>query len=201
MVDLVKQYNAIFQAKPSKWSSPGRDEFAFNAIEKYGEPANLLDIGCGNGHTLKLFGDKWKGTRLYGIDLSDEAIRLAKENVPQAEFACAFFEDYKGYAPEMFERITLLGVIEHFPTTSKALAKIRSLLKPGGYVYIEAPNCLQASRDPEESFRVLKNGSGQWEWHLRRQTWEQKIAEAGFKITQSLRGPTAVTEFVWVLNI
>lgn len=199
---LVDQYNTIFRNKPTKWASNGRNAFAFNHLSQYGEPKRMLDVGCGNGHTIQYFSAPWKHTEFWGVDLSDEAIRLAKERVPQAHFVrgfiCAFPEEH----PEVkdFDLVTLLGVIEHFSNPRTGLEKIATLLSPKGRVYIEAPNCLAASPDQGEGFRVLANGSGQWEWHYKRETWEGIFTRSGYKIVANIKGPGQLTEFVWVLE-
>lgn len=197
-MDLVEQYNEIYRNKPDKWAKHSRDSFAFNHLSKYGEPKTMLDIGCGNGHTIAYLSMVWRKTKFTGLDLSDIAIDLARASFPSANFICGFLDD--DVVSGKFDLITLLGVVEHFPTPLNALKQIFKLLNDGGHVYIEAPNCLEMSGNQEESFRVIENGSGQFEWHYKRETWEKIIRDAGFEIVENIKGQDIVTEFVWVLR-
>ena len=44
---------------------------------------SVLEIGCGTGIDLRLFPDTFK---IYGIDLNDNALDIAKEKIPIANF-------------------------------------------------------------------------------------------------------------------
>lgn len=201
MVDTdLELYNTIYTEKPDKWANPSRDLFAIDVLKKYGSYYNLLDIGCGNGHTLEAFKKQWPDAFYFGLDLSTKAIELAEERVPDASFICGRLEDDLLF-PKTFCRILLLGVLEHFQDLPGALKIIKESLSPDGYIYIEAPNCRAFSHVEEEGFFQTKRGSGQVEWHLKRETWEKILRDAGFKIVESLRGKNTVTEFVWVLKI
>ena len=191
----IELYNEIYRERPDKWGRPYRDEFAFDILKKHiQKPGSLLDIGCGNGHTIKYFEERWQDTKYYGIDLSSEAIRLAKENVPDALFTCNEFE----YAELPYcDVVTIMGVLEHFIDLDDAL----HLLKMSGdLIYVECPNCLEYSDISEEGFRNTYNGVGQVEWHYRRSTWEKHITDAGLEIVESVDGPSVTTEFVWILK-
>ena len=41
-------------------------------------PRNILDIGCGGGMLLSLLSEKYE-SKLYGIDISDESVRMTSE--------------------------------------------------------------------------------------------------------------------------
>lgn len=44
---------------------------------------SILEIGCGTGIDLRLFSDSFQ---LYGIDLNEYALKIAKEKLPKAKF-------------------------------------------------------------------------------------------------------------------
>ena len=187
-------YDEIFAAHPGKWSSAQRDEYAFNALNKHiGEPAALLDIGCGNGHTLKYFSHRWKNTAYYGIDLSRVGIDLARKAVPSGTFEVASLLTY--FPGRKFPVVVCMGVMEHFKNLPAHLQRIRGLLEPDGVVYVEAPNSLGGGT--EEGYRP--HGT-QEEWHLKRTSWEKILTEAGLNILKAITGPGAYMEFIWLLN-
>lgn len=45
--------------------------------------ASILEIGCGTGIDLRLFPDTFE---IKGIDLNENALKIAKEKLPQADF-------------------------------------------------------------------------------------------------------------------
>jgi hypothetical protein len=84
-----------------------------------------------------------------------------------------------------------------------SLAAIRKLMTPYGILYIEAPNCLNYKSNKEpgvESFHVVAQGNRQFEWHLKRETWESIFLKAGFEILESLDGPAIQWQYIWILK-
>ena len=183
-------YDAIYRSNPNVWSKPARDEFAFAALKDH-EPASMLDIGCGSGHTLRYFMDRWPEVEYYGVDTSKVALELARKNVKGA----TFFDDL-WQAPRV-TLIAMMGVLEHFPELAE-LRNVRQHLAPGGRMYIEVPNCLNYSQTQEEGFRPTNGRNRQTEWHLRRTTWEKTLTENGLEIITSLKGLNEAWEFVWL---
>ncbi len=194
---IVEQYNAIYTLNPHKWTSGGRDRYAMNTLYRHirKEPDSLLDIGCGNGHTLLVFSHGWRKTNLYGIDLSSVAIDIASEAVPEATLQAVSLLDYQ--PPCKFEVVLAMGVAEHFEDIVANLKKINSMLAVSGLLYLEVPNSLSYSRDKTEGFR--EQGK-QMEWQLERATWENAIADSGLSIVEALRGPNSFSEFIWILK-
>ena len=203
---LAAEYNQIYENHPMKWANSYRDKFAFEVLGSYGNRSSFLDIGCGNGHTIDYFHTKWPEIKYVGVDLSKEAIRLAKERCPYAEFVVG---DILSSIPELlrirpsYSRITIMGVVEHFDDPGETLKAIRPLLALKGLMYVEAPNCLQLDPDKTEGFRRTYEPKGtglQEEWHLKRDTWETIIRDAGYIIERSVQGMSSETEFVWILR-
>jgi 2-polyprenyl-3-methyl-5-hydroxy-6-metoxy-1,4-benzoquinol methylase len=96
----------------------------------------ILDIGCGSGLFLKTAKDE--GYETYGIDISANALKFAKEefglNAEAKSTEDIINEEKK------FDIITLWHVLEHFLNPVKELISIKDLLSPGGYIFIEVPN-------------------------------------------------------------
>ncbi len=51
-----------------------------------GDVQRILDYGCGQGRWSSLLAEKFKGSRISGIDLSNKAIEKAKVMYPEHEF-------------------------------------------------------------------------------------------------------------------
>ena len=199
--DLREEYDSYFRKKPEKWTSEHRNEYTRLKIEEYleGRPKTLLDIGCGNGHTIAYLRRFWENTKFYGFDLSPVAIEIAKAKLPGVDLQAGFLDEMN--YPLKFDCICLLGVAEHFEDLSSSLRQVCDLLADTGIIYLESPNCLAYEGSmQEEGFRRVNFGNHQMEWHLTRESWKKHIQAAGFKITASIIGPTPQTEFILIFE-
>lgn len=191
--EQAAEYDAYYTDNPKKWGKTQRDKFAVEHVRRYA-PKTILDIGCGNGHTLAYFGRAFPQAQLFGIDISPVACELARKN-SGAKIETAFLDEYQ---PGMrFDLVLNLGTLEHIPDPLDALRKMKLLT--GGVCYLEIPHNLLYSPG-SFGFRRLTTRSRQMEWHLPRETWEHTIREAGFVIEQRLTGPNEAWEFIWILR-
>jgi SAM-dependent methyltransferase len=191
--ELQKEYDAYYTQNPKKWSGEARDDFAVQALLPY-NPRTVLDVGCGNGHTLKKLGDAFPTAKLYGIDVSPVGCKLARQN-SGAQVDCVFLADYQPGIK--FDLTICLGTAEHFEKPLEGLKKIRALTSK--ICYLELPHNLLYSEGPV-GFRRLTTRSQQLEWHLTRGEWESIIADAGFEVVEALEGPNPAWEFIWILK-
>jgi SAM-dependent methyltransferase len=200
---LVEEYNNFFRRKPHKWTREESNRLAFEYLSAYlgSAPRSVIDIGCGNGHTVEYLSKKWEKTNFVGLDLSDVGIGLANaRKIKRAVFVTGFADDHVSHVH--FDVGILLGVAEHFDNPGRVLRDIReNLLAPGGVLYIEVPNCIAyPSSEPIEGFRRLACGSHQTEWHLHRPTWEDFLRGSGYTIERSITGPRQENEFIWIVK-
>jgi SAM-dependent methyltransferase len=102
---------------------------------------DVLDLGCGTGVQLVRLGDQMRG-RLVGVDLSAEAIALAKSRCSRfggrVQIQCADFLDLAPESLGQFDLIYHIGVIYVTPTDVQAhiLRLIGQCLRPGGVAVI-----------------------------------------------------------------
>jgi 2-polyprenyl-3-methyl-5-hydroxy-6-metoxy-1,4-benzoquinol methylase len=105
-------------------------------IETFKIGSNLLDVGCGYGFLLDEA--KRKGWNVYGIDISEEACKYAKEvlklNVLNCDLINTKFEN------NFFDVICLIGVIEHLLDPVSYLKEINRISKDDGLVLITTLN-------------------------------------------------------------
>lgn len=96
---------------------------------------NILDIGCGTAaflHTMKMAG--WQITGLE----PDEKAREKAQTLYQIPALPS--ENLFTLPPQSFDAIALWHVLEHVHPLHEYLAQIRTLLKPGGKLFIAVPN-------------------------------------------------------------
>lgn len=103
------------------------------------ETGRALDVGCGNGPTLRALSEAVPRWQLFGHEISDAgAERLAA--IP------GFQKLYTGdpaNIDDRFDLITFCHSLEHIPDPVAALAALRAKLAPGGRLLVEVPNVRQ----------------------------------------------------------
>ncbi|MEV0896105.1 methyltransferase domain-containing protein [Actinoplanes sp. NPDC049802] len=119
----------------------------------------VLDLGCGTGvPTAKVL--TGSGHRVVGVDISEGMLRLAREQVPAAEFVHADFAEL----PADFGRFEAVTAFFSLLMLSKeriekTLDKIAGWLKPGGHLGIGMVN-FDADSMPVEFLGVPVKVSG-----------------------------------------
>ena len=101
----------------------------------------LLDVGAGLGvfpHAVKQAG--WSCT---AIDPDPRAVQHLRQRVG-VEAICGDFMQLEGIGT--FDIVTLNKVLEHVEQPIDMLARVHSVLAPGGFVYIELPDGEVAAR-------------------------------------------------------
>ena len=107
-------------------------------VKKYKKYGRLLDIGCGGGDFLsKMEHNKF---RLYGIDISIEACKIAKNKVGSSTKIINSELEYCNFPDNFFDVITLWHVLEHVENPKRALIEIKRILKNEGILIISLPN-------------------------------------------------------------
>jgi 2-polyprenyl-3-methyl-5-hydroxy-6-metoxy-1,4-benzoquinol methylase len=99
--------------------------------------SRVLDIGCGAGAFLNRVKTE-KGCEVYGVDISEAAVKTAKDS-----FNLDIFKGTITEAPledASFDVITAWWYLEHIPDPQATAARISSLLKRNGHCIIGVPN-------------------------------------------------------------
>ncbi|MFL5862173.1 MAG: class I SAM-dependent methyltransferase [Solirubrobacteraceae bacterium] len=96
--------------------------------------ARVLDAGCGSGRTLQELVDYGE---VSGIELNADAAGIARDR-NLGEVREGRLEELP-WDDETFDLVTCLDVIEHVPDDAAALAEIRRVCRPGGWLLITVP--------------------------------------------------------------
>jgi SAM-dependent methyltransferase len=97
--------------------------------------AALLDVGCGYGHLLARFQDRYE---LYGVELSEHAAAEARSRLPRAHVLRADLQRGLPFR-ERFDVVLAINVIEHLPDPRAGVRALREALVPGGIAVIHLP--------------------------------------------------------------
>jgi 2-polyprenyl-3-methyl-5-hydroxy-6-metoxy-1,4-benzoquinol methylase len=98
----------------------------------------VADFGCGIGGLLETFHKFYPSNKLYGFDFSKEAIKVARTNVPSAEFDVCDFID--GKLSRKFDIIFCTEVLEHTLYPKIFIKNISGYLKNNGFMIITVPD-------------------------------------------------------------
>ncbi len=146
--DLYKNYTsiAVLSDTPEKLFSQWGDLYFRKRILPHfpkDKSIRILEIGCGYGrYLLALSRLGYQDT--YGIDISEEQINYAKQqlnltNVAQAD-ALEFLEDHQ----QNYDVVLILDVLEHLSLdyALTLLKKVQTALTSEGRVVIQVPNAM-----------------------------------------------------------
>lgn len=98
---------------------------------------SFLDVGCGAGAVLALLREELPGLRLVGTDLFAEALRIARERIPDAELLQLDARELP-FESE-FDVAGAFDVIEHIDEDELVLERMAYAVVPGGGVMLLVP--------------------------------------------------------------
>jgi SAM-dependent methyltransferase len=125
-----------FAVDEHHWWYRGRRRIIRAELERLTLPvrAEVLDAGCGSGRTMQELVDF--GT-VRGIELNEDAVALARSR-GLGEVQVGRLEELP-WPDAAFDLITCLDVIEHTPDDRVALAELRRVCRPGGWLLVTVP--------------------------------------------------------------
>jgi 2-polyprenyl-3-methyl-5-hydroxy-6-metoxy-1,4-benzoquinol methylase len=97
---------------------------------------SILDLGCATGwlsDQLAEFGE------VIGTDIADASISAARERYPHIRFECEDFSNSNRPSGE-FDIVVSLETLSHVADQRAFVARIRDVLKPGGYLILTTQN-------------------------------------------------------------
>lgn len=107
------------------------------AIPKMKIHGKLMDVGCGNGETLRIL--KKHGWDVYGVDIDEAAVRYAKKS-GLMHVQKGTHESLSRYPDNFFDVIRAYHVIEHMDSPEKFVKLAFQKLQRGGELIIGTPN-------------------------------------------------------------
>jgi len=125
--DLAARFGAAIGGRVSR---SARWRAGCDLVPRFVPAGHLLELGCGNGESLKRYRDLgWQN--LHGVELSESAARIARRagvNVKTATIESAL----ESYPDASFDAIVAVMVLEHLVNPFAVVAQIARKLKPGG---------------------------------------------------------------------
>lgn len=171
---------------------PEEKEF-FQSLSNLTSGNKVLDLGCGIGMPFDKFLSE-NGWKLTGIDIAENHVEKARQNIPSAEFKQGDFFDLEFDQGE-FDAIVSFYAIFHIPREehSKLLNKMKDWIKEDGAILItmgaEKMDMMEGDIGGEEmlwsSYSAKKN--------------KELVEEAGFNIVESYQEGWREETHLWIL--
>jgi 2-polyprenyl-3-methyl-5-hydroxy-6-metoxy-1,4-benzoquinol methylase len=99
----------------------------------------VLEVGCGNGATLQMLKDRGLAKEVHGIELMEVIAQEAQSQVDHV-FVGNAVELMPSLAPEKYDVVLCLDVLEHLVDPWSFLEQLQGVLKPGGCLIASIPN-------------------------------------------------------------
>lgn len=128
----------------NEWARDGKGESMETGHRPVGEQAiarmdvspvaKILDVGCGSGWAARLLAQRSGSGYVVGIDVSDEMIRVAREqsgNFANVEFRVASAENLP-FPDATFTHAFSMESLYYYADIAKALREIARVLQPEG---------------------------------------------------------------------
>ena len=156
--------------------------------------ASVLDAGCGVGHVALQLARK--GFRVSGIDVTENHIRWAKQEIQVNRLADAVnvslmdYHHLDGFDDESFDGVYTMETLVHSTDPEKALAEFFRVMKPGGSIALyeyDHPDFRSASKDSESDHllrqmeMVNRHASMPANIMFSQGTLQQMLEEQGFR--------------------
>ena len=149
----------------------------------------VLDVGCGGGILTEAMAAR--GAVVTGIDLADKPLKVATlhgmESGSHVEYRLIAAEALAAEAPQSFEVVTCMEMLEHVPDPAAILAACATLLRPGGRLVVSTLNRTPAAFalaivGAEYVARILPRGTHQYRDFIKPSELAKWLREAGLEL-------------------
>ena len=135
--DVKTWYNEHYAAKGLQSMRPAAAYPMFLDLLQVRPGTRLLDVSCGSGFLLEAARER--GLDAVGVDLSDQAVRMAKQVAPGAGLAVGTGEQL-AFKTATFDYVSCLGSLEHFLDMGRGVQEMLRVGKPNARFCIMVPN-------------------------------------------------------------
>jgi 2-polyprenyl-6-hydroxyphenyl methylase/3-demethylubiquinone-9 3-methyltransferase len=106
--------------------------------EKFkGRPCSVLDVGCGAGFLTHFLARH--GHTVYGIDLSQQSLNIAKAKDRAGSYTCASAYELP-FPDKQFDAVCAMDLLEHVEEPAQVVKEACRVLKTGGLFFFHTFN-------------------------------------------------------------
>ena len=156
---LRLEFNEWARAGKGASMERGHRPVGEQAIERMQIPINatVLDVGCGSGWAARLMAHRARDGRVIGIDVSDEMVRLARDESVEyqnVEFQVASAEQLP-FDDREFTHAFSMESLYYYMDIGRALKEIKRVLKPGG-LFVAVVDLYRENEPSHQWIEMLK---------------------------------------------
>jgi len=96
----------------------------------------ICDVGCATGDFLYYLSNSIKDAEFFGIDIREDLLTKAKQEVSNCNFILGDISDSKTLPKKQFDIVFMTGVLSIFDDYEIILENFLQLIKPKGIGYI-----------------------------------------------------------------
>lgn len=115
--------------------------FLLNPVKKAVEFVNIkrkskiLDAGCGTGNLLKILEDENKDLELYGVDISEEMLKIARSKLKNVKMKLEAAEKLS-FKKDYFDYVFSVDAFHHYYENKLVMRNFYRVLKRDGYFVV-----------------------------------------------------------------
>jgi SAM-dependent methyltransferase len=132
-------YRRLDEAERSHWFHRGMELIEASLLGDRLRRSRLaiFDAGCGTGGFLRFARSLGAFERMCGIDVSEEAIALARQALPEANLSVGKLTEVP-FESDAFDVVALNDVLQHIeePEVEPSLFELRRVLRPDGALLV-----------------------------------------------------------------
>lgn len=208
--ERIHKTNCLF------WDTKGNDVLGTTALPLYGafvseekcklfgdvSGKKILEIGCGNGHSLQYLGDR-KASELWGVDISEKQIEKTRQYLTScglsAKLFCSPMEEECGIPVDYFDFVYAVYAIGWTTDLDGTFCRIASYLKKDGIFIFSWSHPIHKCVAAENNILTFKKCYFDESWYSvsledselslsdrKMSTYVNALAKAGFIIEQMI---------------
>ncbi len=137
-------FDGFAKERKSVLSAPATKHIYSDLIARIAKEVNLnpndriLDAGCGSGEHLEML-EKMGFTNVYGFDLSEEMVKIARQKCRHAKIEKGDTEKLD-YPSDFFDAIIAISLLMYLPEPKKGLMELKRVLKNDGKLIVVNQN-------------------------------------------------------------
>lgn len=146
MTDLKEEFDELNRLADDYDDGPfdnAMRDYMMRSLKPHLRPGKALEMGCFNGAFSVCLAETFDD--LTVVDAVDSFLDNVRRRLGgRARTVCSLFEEFD--TAERFDSIFIVHVLEHLRDPVAVLRKAKSLLAPGGRLFLVVPNGAAASR-------------------------------------------------------
>ena len=148
------------------------------------EHASILEIGCGPGNITHYLLNKKPDFEIFGIDVAQNMIVLARDNVPQAKFLMMDSREIQ-YLQQEFDAVVCGFCMPYMSTADVAelIVKLRKRLHRDGILYLSTFE----GKDERNGIQIIDDSEKVYVHYHQAEFLIEQLIENNFEIIELVR--------------